>query len=99
MRNAALCVVWVVALAALRMCHSDVTAMNDLPADVRMGQLDHSSLEVSNGYVQRHLPFAANGGINVSDSVPHGGGAATRRDAAEPWLHLDARCRRCQVPV
>ena len=20
-------------------------------------------------------------------------------DAAEPWLHLDARCRRCQVPL
>ena len=42
------------------------TALKDLPADVRMDQLDHSSLAVSNGYVQRHSPFKKDA-INRSD--------------------------------
>ena len=48
------------------------TALKDLPADVRMGQLDHSSLEVSNGYIQRHTPFSGSGGINVTDTALSG---------------------------
>eukprot|EP00966_Prymnesium_polylepis_P259624 5996829-Prymnesium_polylepis.1 len=44
------------------------TALKDLPADMRMGQLDHSSLEVSNGYVQRNDPFNANA-VNMTDTA------------------------------
>lgn len=47
------------------------TVLKDLPADVRMGQLDHSSLEVSNGYVQRNAPFQKDA-INVTDTALSG---------------------------
>lgn len=47
------------------------TALADLPPDVRMGQLDHSDLGVSNGYVQRHVQFKK-GALNLTDTALQG---------------------------
>lgn len=48
---------------------SAATAFMNLPADVRMQQLDHSDT-VSNGYVQRHA--FGKGAINLSDTAIRG---------------------------